>query len=127
MQKQLFYFGCRRQAGHYLWLAGHGEVSTSRELIPGYSRHLLGYIDGTYVHQLAKQSEYTLVKIANIIILQWPDYTIDKRPGSNSSLIGVGYDHEQEILAAAITAFPDVMSRQSMPVPFIPKIETDLK
>lgn len=119
MKKQLFYFGCRKEAGHYLWLAGYGEVSTHRELIPGYSRHLLGYLDGTYIHQQAKQGEYTLVRIADIIILQWPDYTIDKRPGSNSSLIGVGYDNEHEILAAAITAFPDVMTRQPTPVPFI--------
>jgi predicted RNase H-like HicB family nuclease len=47
----------------------------------------------------------------------WWDRSRDKRFASNSFLAGYGYDSAEAMLDDAVNLYPEVMSRQTRPVP----------
>lgn len=107
--KQLFYFGCMGGVGHYWYPHQPGNL-------PGVNKNIFGVIDGTftpgnYYDQGAAQE----VIIGPIRIIAWHDYSVDKRPGSHSTLIGYGYDSADAMLIDAEKQFPSVMKRQPKP------------
>ena len=59
------------------------------------------------------------VILGNYRIIAWHDYTGDSRPGSNSALVGLGYESRDEMLIAAAVKFPSIMKRQKGPLKFV--------
>lgn len=114
MDKLLLYFGCRNnQPGHYLWKGRH---STRYEEFQRYNFNyrVLGMLDDTFVVKGAAQGEYSVCYLPALMIIAWPDYSVDKRPGSNSALVAHGYTSVEEIMRDALVQYPDVVKRQQV-------------
>lgn len=121
--RHLLYFGCIGVAGHYLWLTeghtagGHGSIFRSRSGIEGISESFINCMDGVYVPgHTREQGQYQVSVVPPFCIVAWHDFTVDKRPGSNSALLGIGYGGVEDIFADAIVKFPSVMKRQIVPL-----------
>lgn len=128
MKKVLLYFGCMRDKGHYLFESERSgslmqDRLPSNIIIPNFNKRVLFGIDSTYCPMdgvnYAPEGYYNECVIPPLRILAWWDYSVDQRPGSNSNLIGYGYESAEEILLAADIIFPSVMKRQKIrPTPF---------
>lgn len=125
--KKLLYFGCIKECGHYLWVSERENVCNCSALkrysgIDGVTDRFLNGIDGTYVPGTTQeQGVYQESIVPPFRIVAWHDYTVDRRPGSNSAILGIGYDSAVEMLADAVEYFPLVMKRQSPPRPIVAK------
>lgn len=116
-QKMLFYFGCIGGAGHYLHdIYGHVHEKTLGYKFPNDNCRFLGLLDAVYAPG-TKQSEgeYQETNVGNFKIVAWWDRSVDKRPGSNSALVGIGYENAEEMLNDAYKQYPSVMNRQERP------------
>jgi hypothetical protein len=120
--KILFYFGCRRQAGHYLFEEGEKLVREDIK-IPGVNPYLLRlsrvFFDGPFIP--VNGSGYSESVIPPLRIICWADNSVDHRRGSHSTFIGYGYESGEEMLDEAVTKFPSVIKRQPRPKPNVPK------
>lgn len=118
--KALYYFGCIKEPGHYLWESERMGCYPSTIKIPGANTTILGYLDGTFTPG-GNQTEgiYNDCTIPPLRIVSWWDRSIDKRIGSSSTLIGFGYSNAEEMLDDATKQFPSVMARQPRPKPLI--------
>ena len=117
--KKLFYFGCIGQAGHYFFEPGYGSRDHRNIRIDGVNTKILGYLDGNFTPADPTPGKYNECVIPPLRIVAWHDYSVDKRPGSNSVLIGYKYETAEEMIEAAYKIFPQVMNRQPRPVPAI--------
>lgn len=115
MQKQLLYFGCIKEKGHYLWQFENSKMYNLNGF-KGINSKVLDHLDGIFTPAFPKQGNAMFSKVGPIAILAWHDYTVDQRPGSNSALIGVGYHDTIEILNDAHKLFPSVIKRQTVPI-----------
>lgn len=111
--KKLWFFGCIGQPGHY-WF---GDCNYRGPAIEGVNKQLFAVIDSTFPPGITTQGIYNDVVVDKVRIVSWWDYTGDKRPGSNSNLVGVGYESAEQMIDDAINKFPQAMSRQPRPVP----------
>lgn len=124
MKKSLLYFGCIDGVGHHLWLSPYRIVdfnTVRAELMPAVNRDLIQHVDGLFTPDYDNNINHGLYNesiIPPVRIVAWWDHSVDKRPGSNSALIGYGYDSAEEIIAAAYELFPAVMNRQRRPVKY---------
>jgi len=123
--KKLLYFGCIGEKGHYLWVNEHDRChncSTLKALtgIEDVTDQFIHTIDGTFVPVVTDQGAYRVSIVPPFTIVAWHDYTVDQRSGSNSALLGVGFNSPDEIIDEANQQFPSVMKRQ--PVPLYPAV-----
>lgn len=118
MDKKLFYFGCGSGPGHYFFgTQGSYSHSAAKEL-PGCNPKVMELIDGTFCPggpQIDGLYQESIVPPVRIVA--WWDRSVDKRPGSNSNLIGYGYASAEEMLDDAVKKYPWLMSRQPRPTP----------
>lgn len=118
--KELLYFGCIGDKGHYLWSSEGYSPHVYHQLSKTFKlpEHFFRSLDGMYIPtETRQQGIYRHSKIGEVQIIAWHDYSLDSRPGSNSTLIGIGFDDEKEMLDAAAAKFPSVMKRQERPKP----------
>jgi hypothetical protein len=114
--KRTYYFGCIGAKGHYMFPA------VSRKDFPGANYKIIDYIDGLYTPGGDyDQGEAQFSMIGPFTIIAWHDYTIDKRPGSNSNIIGFGFTGTRaEIIVEMFKDFhlryPQVIARQTAPI-----------
>jgi len=111
MEKKLLYFGCIGGKGHYLWESNSSKMHNHS--IKGINSKCLGFIDGTFTPSSTKQGDAMVSNVGPIKILAWHDYTVDSRLGSNSVLVGIGYNDVVEMLNDANKKFPAVIKRQT--------------
>lgn len=115
--KKMFYFGCIGQAGHYFWINEREKVHHYRTFDSRIPITFPMAMDGIFVPgDTNRQGVYKESLVPPCRIIAWHDYTGDSRPGSNSALIGIGYESADEMLADAINHFPTVMKRQTAPL-----------
>ncbi len=103
------YFGCWREAGHYLFLPGMHKIY-DRQVSP------LSHFDA----MLAPQPESILYRAAfsrlggwNLSALSWWDRSVDTRPASNSIVFAPGAVVSAEwMLEEAHKVFPEVFKHQ---------------
>lgn len=113
MDKKLVYFGTDGRPGHFFFGGSSPYAPGLLNDFPGINKILLLNIDGAFTPgNTARQGIYQVSIVPPVIIVAWHDYTIDSRPGSNSNLIGMGYENAQEMIDDAIKKFPHIMSRQ---------------
>lgn len=120
MEKKLIYFGCIGTIGHHLY--GKDVTGSHRVNIPNLNPEVIKFIDGTFTPANRTEGIYNESIVPPVRIVAWWDYSVDNRQGSNSVLIGYGYDSAEEMIDAAYQIFPGVMKRQPRPVPL--NIET---
>lgn len=124
MNKRLFFFGCDDSAGHYLFPSLR---DSDKAQMPGANFKIIKNIDGLFTPEDDKsQGAGQYFKIGPLSIIAWHDYTIDKRPGSNSNLIGYGYEGEPDQIIDSMfkdfkTAFPSKYKRQVVPIVIVNK------
>lgn len=114
--KKLFYFGCIGQKGHYLFGGSEREAAKALHLSDAFIRSIDGKFTPT---ETTEQGLYRLSVIGICQIVSWHDYSVDQRPGSNSILLGIGFNDAEEMLSEAEKLFPEVMKRQKRPTPLI--------
>jgi hypothetical protein len=117
--KKLFYFGCIGACGHYLFPALR---DADKEQMPGVNFKVIQYIDGLYTpSEYGQQGAAQFTQVGPLSIISWHDFTIDKRPGSNSNIIGYGYTGDQKQIIEDMfndfkIKFPQVYKRQTTPI-----------
>lgn len=112
--RNLFYFGTIGEVGHH-WFGCQSALGPMIE-IPWMSSEFFRRVDGLFCPpENIGQQVYRYSTVGNLQIVSWNDRTIDKRPGSNSNLIGYGFIDAEEMLTEAEKKFPQVMKRQSRP------------
>lgn len=116
MNKKLIFFGrnCSTN-GHFLYENdGYSLRDGDAERImdmPGC--RLFGFLDGLFCpYDTTEQGRYKVNSVPPLLIVSWWDYTGDSRPGSNSNLIGRGFESGEEMIKAAFNQFPKIMGRQ---------------
>lgn len=118
--KHMYYFGCIGQVGHHLHDMSQrmlGSLHTAKVLLK-VPENLLRCLDGNFVPTETQQAGlYKYSTIGECQIVAWHDYSVDKRPGSNSVLIGIGFIDSEDMLDWAEKHFPSVMQRQKRPKP----------
>jgi hypothetical protein len=119
MNKRLFYFGCIGKVGHYFWETNSWDVDSRNIRIEGVNTKIFRFLDGNFTPNDPTEGIYNDCVIPPLRIIAWHDYSVDKRPGSNSVLIGYGYETAEEMIDAAYKKFPSVMNRQPRPKPLI--------
>lgn len=116
--KTLLYFGYIKEKGHYLWTRENCVITNRDALerltgIRGVTDNFLNAIDDVYTPLITAQGAYKEFFVPPFRIVAWHDYTVDTRPGSNSALLGRGYESVIEMLKDAENQFPSVMNRQT--------------
>lgn len=117
--KRTYYYGCIGVAGHYM----HPYAKSSD--FPDGNFKVIQYIDGLYTPGgTSEQGKAQFSMIGPFTIIAWHDYTVDKRPGSNSNIIGYGFTGTRaEIIVAMYKdfeiRFPQVIKRQTAPIDVI--------
>jgi hypothetical protein len=108
----VFYFGCIGGTGHYWFRPGRDD----RELYPKDERaKLFQYIDGNFAPKMTSaEGRAKLSHVVDWTVLAWWDYSVDKRPGSNSALVVKGKHDFDEMLDLLRAHFPEVADRQLM-------------
>ena len=119
MSETWFYFGCAREAGHYLFdrngnkAEGYGPPEQQR------LRKALSHFDGVlppYVEERYRAS-FSVLGGLRYCALSWWDGSEDKRPGSNSTVFAPGLAWTpQRLLELYPKAFPWLAERQPQPV-----------
>lgn len=116
-EKTILYFGCGTQVGHYLF---NGTSSSYNITLPGVKRDVLnGHIDGVFTPESTKECIYKVTIFPPLIIIAWHDYSVDKRPGSNSNFIFYGYDPvtpADQLITEAAKRYPWVIQRLKQPL-----------
>lgn len=119
--KQMLYFGCVRDKGHYLYFGENFRIHSSSVLmeysgLKSITQRFVECIDGVYLPLIGAQGVYRISQVPPFLIVAWNDRTVDGRPGSNSALLAVGYTAANEIIADAVNHYPSVMNRQTEPL-----------
>lgn len=118
-KKKLFYFGCIDVAGHYLFPALR---DADKDQMPGTNFKVIQYIDGLYTPgEYGPQGSAQFTQVGPLSIISWHDFTVDKRPGSNSNIIGYGYTGDQKQIIEDMfkdlkEKLPQVFNRQTTPI-----------
>ncbi len=105
-----FYFGCVREiSGHYLYTQ-HGDRPTRAELDSIPQR--LRCPDGTFAPRMTKApGQALLTHHEGWTILSFWDYSIDHRPGSNSTFLINALVDFKDAMEYAKAAFPSIWTR----------------
>lgn len=121
---QWLYFGCHRQAGHYVFSEG------MRSLTQRYGSRDLSRFDGMLPLQVDTAPYIATVSRLGgwgFTALAFWDYSVDKRGGSNSVIFAPSLTIEPaELLAEAQRRFPQVFERLPQPVQLLHPITTQM-
>jgi hypothetical protein len=107
---QCYFFGCHRQAGHYLWTEkGSMADRIARDVLP--FRYTI--LDAGLLPELSNQTEgeATIVHWPKWTVVSFWDRSVDKRGGCNSSFVIPAVLSFDEAIAVAKKRFPWVWSR----------------
>lgn len=112
MNSELFYFGCIRQAGHYLWINERQNVWDSSKL--GINERLCSALDGAFCpSDMTEGQRWVCSSVPPWTIVAWWDRSVDSRPNCVSVFIAKGFDGEpHRLLDVAKEIFPSVFLRQ---------------
>lgn len=109
----MFYCGCHRDKGHYMWADDETEVHwhLMRSEQPWGDRvdgGLQPFARGGYI---VPNGHARLTHQYGWTALSWWDNSIDTRPGSHSTFIAIGTHTAEAMLALARARFPWVFER----------------
>ena len=105
---RVYYFGCDGQAGHYMHLP---NMLTDWKFLD--SNPWGWKID--YEILKGREGQYVLTHKDGWTALSFHDYTVDQRPGSNSSFLAEGEYTRDQMFGIAWEHFPSIAKRVSLP------------
>lgn len=108
---EVYYFGCAdHRAGHFWFQPGmipwKAPLSMAAEKIDGRCAP----------RNTSKAGVCMLTYLEGWSILAWWDYSVDKRPGSNSALVAKGTYSFDQMMLLLNSEFPNVANRQLAPM-----------
>jgi hypothetical protein len=107
-ETQAFYFGCKDRPGHYLF----GEDESIGRYHGRSYRDWRGMVDGIFPpRSTQKQGAAAIHFVHGCTVLSFWDYSVDSRPGSNSTFFIPGKHNFDSALAEAQKRFPWVFAR----------------
>ena len=111
----MFYFGCHRETGHFLWKEDQRRASRSDERSLSFNWTIL---DACLFPVDAKdvQGEATITHFMGWTVISFWDRSVDKRPMSNSSFVVKGHHSFDDMVKMTKEKFPWVWSRFSFEV-----------
>lgn len=111
----VYYFGCIRQSGHYLFESHGGKAVSSRKSMYDFWMYRL---DGVLAPQdlREKQGPTARHEMHSHTVLSFWDRSVDKRGACNSILFVPGIMSFTEALEKAREAFPEVFARLSFEI-----------
>jgi len=114
----VFYFGCWKQAGHYLFCPG---MRTARgNSLPDDFPVNYGSLDGSFLPQrhADEQGKVRIWRTSGWAIVAFADRSVDSRPGSNSAFVTrtKGNPTDIEIMRGMKSVFPEVFKRINFPL-----------
>lgn len=106
---RMFYCGCHKEPGHYLWSASEARLSWKDvRLVQPWGDG----IDGQLCPSKGVNNGFAkFTQRYGWSAISWWDNSIDSRPGSHSTFIMEGAHSAEEVLAAARERFPWVFAR----------------
>lgn len=117
----VFYFGCGREKGHYVF--SHGNLSLGRCEVPPNCPWTLGHMDGGLlkngrVPDVPDGRVYFTVAKNDWHAFFWWDRSVDQRGASNSGFYVQGYTFRQyrPAFEHACSIYPEVVARQRHPL-----------
>lgn len=116
-----FYFGCGREAGHYCFDHTGGKVHRS---ISGIQWSRFDSMLPPQPEQARYVASFSRLGGWGKAALSWWDGSVDKRPGSNSTILcPIITKTPAEVYAEALVIFPWVFSRLPQPLTLNPLSE----
>lgn len=109
-----YYFGCVREAGHYLF-----DERLQKKYSYDFPYRQLGHFDGALCYKETKHNEAALTRIWGLgySALSFWDYSVDSRGGSNSNFfIPEMNATPEQLLHIAAQRFPTIFARLPSPV-----------
>lgn len=116
---EMFYFGCQRESGHYLWRSDGSEASVytdtpwgrdiDSELVPGPQRRYIARRCVDPEHQ--KEGAAKLTHQHGWTAVDFWDRSVDERYGSHSVFVKAGTHSFDDMMEWAYAAFPWVFRR----------------
>lgn len=115
----IYFFGCIREAGHYLWSKGCSRSIWDPP--PDWPWNSTGVLDGKYPPQDKKQplGAATLTHHNGWTVLAMWDRSVDPRFNSNAAFIARGAHDFAEMLELAREHFPSVLARIEAQAPLV--------
>lgn len=109
--REVFYFGCADHRSGHFWFQS-GMIPWKEPLSLAAEK-----IDGRFApRNTSKAGVCTLTYLEGWSILAWWDYSVDKRPGSNSALVAKGTHSFDQMMLLLNSEFPNVANRQLAPM-----------
>lgn len=108
-----FYYGCWREAGHFLWTTGGNTVYERSPALPSDFPVKLHVLDGGFLGVGRDQTEglAVLSHVAEWTILSFWDRSVDERGGCNSNFIMRGRLDFTRAVDVAKEKFPSIWRR----------------
>lgn len=109
----VFYFGCVRQTGHYLWHPTEGQVRRMNQAQPWGNK-----IDGWVFKDSKAKDDPGVVYSAKLngwTLVGWADRSVDSRSGSHSTFIVEADISPARLIELAREQWPQVFSRPGFP------------
>lgn len=115
MSNDIFYFGCMREAGHYLY---HPSGGTAYGYSVPNDFPCTQIPDAVFLPKQLPQDEgvASFLHLNGWTIIAFWDRSVDSRPGSNSVFLARGIMSFEAICAKSREAFPAVWKRFKFPV-----------
>lgn len=107
---QCLYFGCHREAGHFLWAEnGHRASTDAEKKLP----FRYGILDAGLLppYQPQIEGQATIVHFPSWTIVSFWDRSVDKRGGCNSAFVIPAVVSFDDAITIAKQRFPWVWSR----------------
>ena len=109
----VFYFGCIRQSGHYLWHPTQGQIRRMDQFQPWGNK-----IDGWVLKDSKAKDDLGVVHSAKLhgwTLVAWADRSVDSRHGSHSTFIVEADIAAERLIELAREQWPQVFSRPGFP------------
>lgn len=109
----VFYFGCIRQSGHYLWHPTQGQVRRMDKAQPWGN-----YIDAGIFKDSKDKERLGVVHSTQFkgwTMVAWADRSVDSRHGSHSTFIVEAEVTPERLIEMAREQWPQVFSRPGFP------------
>ncbi len=113
---ELYYFGCIRQVGHFLFQSDNGRA-VACHYAPRPFANRFGYngerLDGMFCPPATWGTQVWMESnVGKWRIISWCDNSVDSRTGSHSTFIGYDYSTAEALLEDAKLRFSEVFARQ---------------
>lgn len=126
MKDGIYYFGCIKESGHYLWTRRGNRLYEHDPDLKDHFPLQIHILDGglippaTWIHP---QGHAFLAHINGWTVISFNDSSVDKRGGSCSAFVIQGIRTFENALAVSKRVYPEIFARFTFEVRLAPTAE----